>query len=276
MTYFGSEEHQPVTWFRGHPVYATHFVVLVWIASMLITTVLSFANNTALLAWTAFSSDLVLHGQVWRIATYGLWNPPSLWFAIDMLMLVWFGREVEKFFGRGKFFSLYASVYLLRPLVFTALGPWLPITFAGESGAFAVFVAFAALYPNVPILFTLLAKWVALILIAIYTLMALADHNWETLISLWVTSGFAYGFVRYQQGHFAMPRMKLRSRRPKLRIVPDAGPKPASPVAPANASMAEVDALLDKIAQSGIESLTPKERAKLDAARRRLQKRAHD
>jgi hypothetical protein len=37
--------------------------------------------------------------------------------------------------------------------------------------------------------------------------------------------------------------------------------------------MAEVDALLDKIAQSGISSLTAKERAKLDAARADLLKR---
>ena len=37
--------------------------------------------------------------------------------------------------------------------------------------------------------------------------------------------------------------------------------------------MAEVDALLDKIATSGISSLTAQERAKLDAARAELQKR---
>jgi hypothetical protein len=38
--------------------------------------------------------------------------------------------------------------------------------------------------------------------------------------------------------------------------------------------MAEVDALLDKIAQSGIGSLTAKERAKLDAARSEMKKRS--
>ena len=37
--------------------------------------------------------------------------------------------------------------------------------------------------------------------------------------------------------------------------------------------MAEVDALLDKIAQSGIGSLTAKERAKLESARDDLKKR---
>ena len=45
-------------------------------------------------------------------------------------------------------------------------------------------------------------------------------------------------------------------------------------VAREDATMAEVDALLDKIAKSGIASLTPKERAKLEAAREGLMKRS--
>jgi len=40
-----------------------------------------------------------------------------------------------------------------------------------------------------------------------------------------------------------------------------------------DASMAEIDALLDKIAQSGISSLTAKERAKLEKGREKLLKR---
>jgi hypothetical protein len=104
--------------------------------------------------------------------------------------------------------------------------------------------------------------------------MALAAHSWETLITLWATSGFAYAFVRYQQGALALPRIRFPRRKPKLRVVRDVPVKNVTPVAPASASMAEVDALLDKIAQSGIGSLTARERAKLDAARRDLKKRS--
>ena len=52
-------------------------------------------------------------------------------------------------------------------------------------------------------------------------------------------------------------------------------PKPVAPPRTERevATMAEVDALLDKIAVSGIGSLTPKERAKLEAAREDLMKR---
>jgi hypothetical protein len=70
----------------------------------------------------------------------------------------------------------------------------------------------------------------------------------------------------------------LFRRRPKLRVLPDLPASPPKPVAPPRterevATMAEVDALLDKIAVSGIGSLTPKERAKLEAAREDLMKR---
>lgn len=277
MSFYGSsEEHQPVTWIRGHAIYAAHFVVLVFVTSLLATTIVMAAKVSYLLDLLTFNSNAVLHGEIWRIFTYGLVNPPTgdriLWFAIDMLMLVWFGREVEKFFGRTKFLVLFAGIYLLSPLLFTALGRWLPTVLVGETGAFAMFIAFTTLYPNVPVFFSLLSKWVAVILVGIYTLMALAEHDWVLLLSLWATTAFAYGFVRYQQGHFSLPRVRLPRRRPVLRVVPDAPRE--KPVRRPDASMAEIDALLDKIAASGIDSLTAKERAKLDAARENLRKRS--
>jgi len=270
------DEHQPLVWLRGHAVYATHFVVLVLVASMLLTTILNFLYVGHLLAWLQFDSAAVLRGQVWRVATYGLVNPPSLGFVIDMVMIVWFGRELERFFGRRTFLTLYAGLYLVTPLLFTLIGLWQPRSFAGESGAFALFVAFATLYPEALMLFNLLAKWVAMILVGLYTLMALSAHDAVGLISLWASVGFAYAFVRYQQGHFSLPKVSsLWSRKPKLRVLPDlpvqkaAAPKRVLP----DASMAEVDALLDKIARSGMASLTSKERAKLDAARDELRRK---
>ncbi|PTX95569.1 rhomboid family intramembrane serine protease [Opitutus sp. ER46] len=273
MSYFGSEEHEPITWMRGYPVYATHLVVAVFTVSMLFATV--FSQTPSIPEAMIFTSDQVLHGQVWRVFSYGLWNPPSLWFAIKMLMLFWFGREVERSLGRWKFLALYGCIYVLPPLLFTAVGPWLPMALAGESGSFALFIAFATLHPNAPMFFTLLAKWVALILVGIYTLVAFADRSWEQLLLLWSTTGFAYAFIRHEQGHFSLPRLPRLRRRPKLRVLPDLPSPPATPTPRATrASMAEVDALLDKIAQSGIGSLTAKERAKLDAAREELKRRS--
>lgn len=276
-TYETSDEHRPVMWLRGYPVYAAHFIVLVYVVSAIITTALNFFKIGGLLSALIFTSGQVLHGEVWRVVTYGFVNVPSLGFAVDMVMLVWFGREVERSVGRRSFLLFYAGIYLLTPLLRTVVGVWQPLPpFMGETGAFAMFIAFATFFPNTPVLFTLLAKWVAAILVGIYTLIALNNRDFVGLLSLWATTGFAFAFVRYQQGHIELPKMNLFKRRPKLRALPDL---PAEKKTPAKqkeshvSSMAEVDALLDKIAQSGISSLTAKERAKLDAARAELLKR---
>ncbi len=279
MNYYGSsEEHDPVTWVRGHAIYAAHLVVLIFVASMLVAGVLMLFNVGYLLDGLTFRSSLVLHGEVWRVLTYGLVNPPTrdrvLWFAIDMLMLLWFGREVEKILGRAKFLGLYFAVYLVSPLLFTVLGAWLPTSLVGETGAFAIFIAFATMYPNVAILFTLLAKWVAAILVGIYTLAALAEHDWVSLLSLWATTGLAYGYIRYQQGVFTLPRFPMPRRKPKARLTAGSGDAGRSRPPAGSAAAAEIDALLDKIAKSGFASLTPKERDKLEAARQELKKRS--
>ncbi len=256
-------------------MYAAHLIVVALVASMLATTVLLFARLGGALAWLEFNSALVLQGQIWRVLTYGLVNAPSIPFALDMVMIVWFGREVERALGRRIFLQLYAGIYLVKPLLFTALATWRSTAFAGEVGAFALFVAFATLHPNVPLLFNILAKWAALALIAILALMALAAHQWTELLELGATCGFAYGFVRYQQGYFALPRVRVRRREPVRPLELEKRPvrkiEPAAP--PRGDPMAEVDALLDKIAKSGIHSLTKAERAKLDAARADLLKR---
>jgi membrane associated rhomboid family serine protease len=265
----------PITWLRGHPVYAAHLIVLAFVASMLVTTVLiAFNANGFLLAWVTFDSAAVLRGQAWRIATYGLYNPPSLMFAIDMVMIALFGREVEKFFGRRKFLTLFAGIYLLSPVLYTVIGLWVPTRIAGETGAFALFVAFAALYPEAMMIFGILAKWAALVLVGIYSLMALAYHDWVGLAALWATSAFAFAFVRYERGLLTLPRLWFPQRRPKFRVLTGGRAAAAEPASPSRTgSMAEVDALLDKIARSGISSLTHEERATLDSARERLARR---
>jgi hypothetical protein len=275
MNYGSHEEYQPVAWLRGHPLYVAHLIVLGFVVSMIVTSIFMFAKAEHLLGGLYFTSEAVLRGQVWRVATYGLVNEPSLGFAIDMLMIVWFGRELEKFFGRRTFLWLYASLYLLSPLLLTLVGIWQPSELAGEHGAFALFIAFATLYPNVPVIFNLLAKWVAFILVGIYTLSRFSSRDLFGLLTLWGTVGYAFAFVRFHQGHFNLPKFKFPSSGPKLRVVPEPKPKKSSsPRTVSDSTMAEIDALLDKIATSGIASLTPAERAKLDAARDDLLKKS--
>ncbi len=232
------EEHGPVTWWRGHPVHAVHLLVAALVVSMLVTTALQFARADGVIALLSFSGEAVWRGEIWRVLTYGLVNPPSLGLAIELLMLVWFGREVERSLGRRDFLRLYAGLYLVRPLLFTALAPVVPASFAGGTGSFAVFIAFATLFPDAPLLFNLLARWVAWGLLALGALMALGARDGVRLLELAVTSGFAFAFIRHHQGRWSFPRFP-RFRRP--RPAPARAPAPlpcrwplarASPEAP--------------------------------------------
>ncbi|HEY1765989.1 MAG TPA: rhomboid family intramembrane serine protease [Opitutaceae bacterium] len=283
MNIYGqSQDQEPMMWVRGRPVYAAYLIVLIFVASMIATAVLMSLNLAQSLRWLVFDSPDVLAGQVWRIGTYGLVNPPSLFpFALDMLMLVWFGREVEKGLGRRKFLLLFGCLYLLPALLFTLIGVWHPTRLAGEtgqlageSGTLAVFVAFATLFPEALLMFGIVAKWAAVAFVGIDTLIVLAYRDWLGGLALWSTAGFAYAFIRFEQGRFYLPRLRLFRKEPKFRVLPGYRDNEPEPVARGrNESMAELDALLDKIARSGVSSLTAKERIRLDSARNELLKR---
>ncbi|MFO1458661.1 MAG: rhomboid family intramembrane serine protease [Verrucomicrobiota bacterium] len=262
-----SDEHQPVTYWRGYPIYAAHLIVIVY-CTLMVGVAVSGSAIEGVIDALSFSSARVLSGQLWRWVTYGLLNFPSPWFALDMLMIVWFGRELERLFGRRLFLWLYAGIYLIAPIVLTAVGLVHPTLLSGQPGALALFIAFATQFPGMPVFFSLLAKWAALILVGIYALMALAARSWTDLILLASTCGFAHGFVRYQQGGWSLPEFRLPRRRPKLRTVPHGVPDESA------SAMSEMDSLLDKIARSGLGSLTTEERTRLETARKNLMRRS--
>lgn len=272
-----SEDQRPITYLAGHPIYAATLLIVIYVVSLFATTVcMALGYGETFAYYLEFDSRLVLNGgQVWRFFTYGLWNVPSLGFVIDMLMFVWFGREVERFFGRKIFLRFYAILYLLQPLTYTLLGLLRPTSLLGETGAFAFFLAFATLYPNAVLLFNILAKWMAIVLVAIYTLMAIAGRDLVALGALWVTVGYSYGFVRYEQGRLTLPKIPWPRRRPKLRVLPaaDSADRAAAARGNENEPTSDVDALLDKIARSGMASLTAKERARLEKARADLMRK---
>lgn len=277
FSYAPNDQSRPVAYLGGHALYTPHVIALGYVVTLLLTTLCLFARIDAPLVWLPFDNGAVLRGQVWRLFTYGLVNAPSLWFVIDMALLVWFGRELEKFFGRRVFLRFYAGLYLLTPVLFTVLGlfGW-PLGQTGQTGSFALFIAFTALYPSAIFFFNIQARWLAAILVGIYSLIHLSSRNLPGLVSLWAGVGYAYGMVRYEQGRlsFRIPNPFARTREPRLKVLPGQGPAPAPRrETPTDGDMADVDALLDKIAKSGIHSLTAEERARLDRSSAELMRR---
>src|SRR5438477_547244 len=137
---------------------------------------------------------------------------------------------------------------------------------------FGIFVAFATIYPSAGLLLRITAKWTAVILGAIYTLQLLAYHSWTDLAVVWTSIAAGFVFVRLRGvGPELIWWENFKARlqpKPRFKVVP----KPVATRREEDDISESVDPILDKIARSGIGSLTPSERRTLDRARNRLLK----
>jgi membrane associated rhomboid family serine protease len=277
-----SDDYQPVTWVGRHPVHVTMLLVGVHVFLMVLTCFLSAFGAAGFLSLLIFdSAQVISQGHVWQIVTYAFVHAPYsgmalLWFAVEMYMLFIFGREVERFIGRRAFIALYALLLWVPTVFLTIAGLWARLGVAGSITLhFGIFVAFAAIYPQAEMLLRIQAKWVALILVAIGTLAALANHDWAGIIMLWTTILTTVVFVRLRGiGPELVWWSDLKSRwqpKPKFHVVPRSVPRRV--VEPENVHES-IDPVLEKISKQGINSLTASERRALDRARTRLLKKS--
>ena len=297
MGFERSDDYQPLFWVRGRPVHVTTLLVAVHILAMVAGCLLTGFRLLDPLPWMSFDSADVLHGQVWRVLTYVFVHVPTLWFVIDMAMLFFFGREVERYFGRKVFAALYGALTLTAPAVILALH----LIHGGESALlvidggnlvhFGVFIAFVTLYPNVQFFFAIPAVWIAGVLLAIYTLVNFSNHAWNELMILWASVLVAFFGTRYAsiggeafalfgnlRDHFPRrtpPRDTAARLKPRRAVdAPAHVGKVASVSAGGVAGVSRgddvhesIDPLLDKISKHGLASLTNSERATLEKAR---------
>ena len=258
------------------PVDVTTILVGAHVLCAIIACLLIAAGGGALLDLLFFDSARVLgSAQLWRLATYAFVHSPAmlLWFAIEMYMLFVFGREVEKFLGQRAYIGLYAVLLFTSSVLLTLWGFSQQTGLAGSPALhFGIFVAFATIYPSAELFLRITAKWMVLILAAVYTLQLLAYHAWSDLAVFWTSVAAAFCFVRLRGvGPELVWWENFKARlqpKPKFKVVP----KPSPPRREEDDISESVDPILDKIARSGIGSLTPSERRTLDRVRARLLK----
>ncbi|MDZ4288658.1 MAG: rhomboid family intramembrane serine protease [Prosthecobacter sp.] len=281
MTWFReSQDHLPLTWWKGHPVYLSAILALAGVASMILTAIIGYD----LLGILVFSYDNLMHRFfLWTPLTYALVNPPDLWLVLGCFLLWRFGEAVERHLGRRAFVRLVVLLLVALPILILLLG------FAGMRGQvllgmnhlqFGVFLAFATLYPRaqISLIIATIEVWIlAAIIVGIYALGALASRNWASLLMLATECAVAYGFIRYEQGQLQWPALSSLIPRTK----PQRQDRSLLPTRPAKAKKArtavreqsDVDEILDKISREGMHSLTAEERIILERASDDLQKR---
>jgi hypothetical protein len=270
-------DNQPIWWIKRFPVYATTILAAGFVAGLILCVLLESANLYGVLMGLSFSTPQFLHGALWQPLTYVWLGQTSFFTPLGILCFYSWGCEVEKYLGRKSYFKLFGLLVATPLILGLMLAPFgIPVAAFGNYNLLAaMLIAFATLYPNVEYLGWIPLKWFAFACFTIGSLMFFPRHDWIGLLNYSANCGVAFGFIRWLQHGFELPRIRLPSfkRRPKLRVLPNPVPRAERVDEEEDESMSEVDVLLDKIAKSGIDSLTAKERKRLEKAREELMKR---
>ncbi len=271
---------------RNGPISISSLLVITYCVAMVIEVIFRAFGVGSVNYWLIFTPEATFERlNLWRLLMYPLVNEPSLWFLMEMGMLYFFGREVERFVGRRSFGVLYFAL-LLAPVaiitLFQLLG-WTRVALAGSWNLnFAVFICFVVFYPRVEFFWGIAAKWVAIALVGIRSLELLEGRNWIFLIIFWLECLLAVLLVRairsgtdlgslLNRSFLKFSRFLYRSTHQAVKNQPDgAGLMTSFKKRSTEKRHDSIDPILEKISRSGIGSLTRGERECLERARSAL------
>lgn len=226
-----------------------------------------------------YTSD-VLSGKIWQIVTSGFCHANIMHILVNMLVLVFFGRPMERMYGTREFTLFYFVAIVFASLAFIGLDLAVDrrASAYGASGAtMAVFMLFAWHYPRQKILLFLFIpveiRW-ALVGYVIYDLMPVITELTGGKDNSGVAhaahlGGLAWGFLYAKNGlrvsgwvdriYKSKPAKKKKKVRAKQK---PAGEK----IVPMDPIESKVDELLAKIKANGKDSLTDNEKEFLERA----------
>jgi membrane associated rhomboid family serine protease len=258
----------------------THFLIFTTAVVFVVQLVCTMLRVDGMEDLFALSAPQLRRGFLWQPVTYLFLHADFWHIVINLLMLWFFGREVEYFIG-PKYFT---RLYFLSGLAGAAL--WLAFNFnsavavLGASAAvLGCVIAFATLFPErevtlliffvLPV--TLKAKFLALICVALDLIPVLTNrvtnvahvaHLGGALLGYVYIKSLGYGATPWWLRGWQNAQARLRPRRrPDKRVL-----------SPEEFIHDEVDPILDKISREGMQSLTKRERKILESAKDLMQK----
>ena len=151
-----SGDYRPLFWMQGRPVYANTLIVIAHVAAFVVSALcISYFGFGVVKEALELYTPAIWRGEVWRLFTYVAFDPyffsaRSLWFLISILLLYFFGREVEQLIGRSAYLKFYAALIIVPAVLLSLVGLLVvlpPYLNCGDV-IFGVFVAFATIYPG--------------------------------------------------------------------------------------------------------------------------------
>ncbi|HAP76567.1 MAG TPA: hypothetical protein DCR14_10830 [Acidimicrobiaceae bacterium] len=275
-------------WFRigSLDVTTTALLVILGVASMFL-----YAADIATAQKLGYVGPLVRDGEVWRLVTWPLYNPPNrIWVLLTLVFFWIIGHQVEERVGRQRFTVMVASMTIIPAAVVTLF------QFASDTGvayglsilSISMLVVLAFDSPNAMWFFGIPAWIIALVFVGLDVLQLVGLRLWGALlvelgaIIVGLVIGRQYGLLddlsfipRFgSPGSSTSSRKKSGKRRTGQAVVQ--GPWQGSSPAPSGLTpleQAELDVLLDKTSASGLDSLTAAEKARLNELSKKLRNR---
>lgn len=230
-----------------------------------------------------FSAPLVREGELWRLVTWPIVNPPTRIWVVITLAFFWFvGHRVEDTIGRRRFTTLIALMTVLPAAVVSLFD------FTAATGqayglsilAIALLVVFAFDSPGAVWFFNIPLWVLAAVFVLLDVLQYLGNRFFGALLvelgAIVVGTFMArqYGMLndlqfipRFGGGRSSKPRPRSKGGSSVV-----AGPWPDSPSHSA-ADQTELDGLLDKIGAEGMDSLSRAEKSRLNELSKKLRGR---
>lgn len=258
-------DNQPLTRVGSLPVYGTTIVVAALVVGLVVS---SLAGGGVAVAMFAFEPERFWrHGQIWRALSYLMVDQVDFFTIFNLLFLYSFGRDCEQEMGRSRYFAFLGLLVATPVAIATLL--WLLGLGGGVAGsthlAMGLVIAFATIYPNVGWLASIPMKFVAIGCMFLSAVGHLGRGDEIGLGSTLITCAVSFGYIRAIRAGaiegIALPDFLRRITKSRGKAARKGDPP------------GEMDALLDKISKTGMDSLTAKERARLQSARTEILKK---
>ena len=239
----------------------------------------SYMKFLLMLALPADLHNLIL--KPWTLVSYMFLHKNFMHILFNMLWLYWFGRIFLEYLDEKKLVGVYLMggltgglLYIIAYNLFPVFSGDLAMSHAmGASAAVLAIVIAAAVYrPNyvVNLLFIGPVKIIYIALVG-FVVTSLFDFSINTGGKIAHIGGALYGYlyiIRYRSGkdmtkglnQFLDKLFSIFRRKPKIKVTHRRFEDDMDYNRRKNAEQAEIDRILDKIAKSGYDSLTGKEK----------------
>lgn len=275
-------------WFRLGSIEVTTTVLVVVLAIVSIVEWAFEGSGGPVQTHLMLDSDAVVSGQVWRLFTWPIAYPGGVGFldAFTIFIFWYFGTEIESLLGKKRMAWFLGLITVGLGLIWVALvelSTLFGYLFTLNQLELMVILVFIAEYPHRRFFFNIPGWVIGAIIVGIYVISYVGQRQWlnllDFLLGLVLTALVAKSMGLMSEVR-AVPRLSFRrQRKPKRPKRAPSGPTvvqgpwqpPEQP--PVSRDQAELDALLDKISASGMDSLTDREREHLLVLRDRLRRR---